>query len=290
MLNKTELTDNEIDALVQEFCAILNSDAPPGKKKELVIQDFLELHSELIPTPNLLNHRLHFNAILSQFPIDTSLVADYVYLTKSSDTWRITFVELEVPDKRFFSSNKKQVDTSSAFNKALSQIRSWQVFLEEHKDEVMRRLEPIWYPLNMRKNPVTFEFQLIIGRSAEKNSHQSKLATLKKIREESSVEIMTYDTLISYFKNGPRYKKNILALTKDKYRFKHLHVEPHHVFSYVPADSLILTSDQKAELQARGYEIEEWEAGEQLTVNGRVTKKTADGVQGKSGLSGVAEL
>ncbi|WP_169719849.1 Shedu anti-phage system protein SduA domain-containing protein [Zooshikella ganghwensis] len=290
MLTKKELTESERQTLVQDFRKILDSNTSPGKKKELVIQDYLEHHSELIPTPNLLNHGLHFNVIVSQFPLDTSLVADYVYLTKSSDTWRITFVELETPDKKIFSSNKKQVDTSSAFNKALSQVRSWQVFLGEHSCESMRRLEPILYPQKMRSNPVTFDFQLIVGRSAEKNSQTSRLATLNKIRGESGVSIMTYDTLISYFENGPRYKKNILALTKDKFRFKHLHVEPHLVFSYVPADSLILTTDQKAILKAWGYEIEKWEAGDLLTVNSRVTKKTANHALVESGLSGIADL
>jgi hypothetical protein len=282
--------DDTTETLIDDFKMILDSDAPPGKKKELVIQDFLEQHSELIPTPNLLNHRLHFNVIVSQFPLDTSLVADYVYLTKSSDTWRITFVELEVPDKRFFSANKMQADTSSAFNKALAQVRSWQVFLEEHKNETMRRLEPIWYPVNMRRNPVTFNYQLIIGRTAEKNAQQSRLATLNKIRVDAGVEIMTYDTLISYFQSGPKYKKNILALTKDKFRFKHMHVEPDDLFSYVPSDSLVLTSEQKGVLRQQGYEIDRWEAGAQLVVNGRVTRETAERVQAEKGLRGVAEL
>ena len=35
-----------------------------GEEVPEVVQDFLEAHTELIPTPNLLNHRLHFEAIV----------------------------------------------------------------------------------------------------------------------------------------------------------------------------------------------------------------------------------
>ena len=114
------------EKLEKDFIDILDSPPPMGKKKELIIHEFLESNPELIPTPNLLNHHLHFGVVISKFPLDTSLETDYVYLTKSFDTWIVTFVELEIPDKKLFTNNKKQIDTSSEFNKAIAQVRSWQ--------------------------------------------------------------------------------------------------------------------------------------------------------------------
>jgi hypothetical protein len=88
--------------LITEFTQLLDSPPPSGRQKEQVVQDFLENHSVLIPTPNRLNHQLHFDVIVSKFPLSTELITDYVYLTKSSDTWRVTFVELEMPDKKIW--------------------------------------------------------------------------------------------------------------------------------------------------------------------------------------------
>lgn len=259
--------------LEQAFITILESPASEGKKKELVVHEFMERNPELIPTPNLLNHHLHFGVVVSKFPLDTSLETDYVYLTKISDTWRVTFVELEAPDKKMFTNNKKQVDTSSDFNKAIAQVRSWQVFIEENKCEVMRRLNPIFYPIVMRRNPVEFNYQLIIGRSEEKNESPERIKILNRLRKETGIDIMTYDTLINYYRNSERYKKDILSLSKNKMKFKYTHTDSTMLFSYVSKDEFILTSKQKEYFKLKGYEIDEWEQGKSLAVNGKQTMK-----------------
>lgn len=262
------------EKLEKRFINILDSLPSEGKKKELVIHDFMENNPELIPTPNLLNHHLHFEVVVSKFPLDTSLETDYVYLTKSSDTWRVTFVELEIPEKRLFTNNKKQVDTSSDFNKAIAQVRSWQVFVEDNKNEVLRRLEPIFYPVTMRRNPVEFDYQLVIGRSEEKNGSPERIKILNRLRNETGIDIMTYDTLLNYYKNSERYKKDILSLAKNKMKFKHIHTDSTMLFSYVSKDDFILTSDQKEYFKSKGYEIDEWEKGKLLAVNGKYTMES----------------
>jgi len=276
--------------LEKNFIDILESPPPAGKKKELVVHDFIERNSELIPTPNLLNHHLHFEVVVSKFPLDTSLETDYVYLTKSSDTWRVTFVELEVPDKKLFTNNKKQIDTSSDFNKAIAQVRSWKVFVEDNKDEVMRRLEPIFYPVTMRRNPVEFNYQLIIGRSEEKNGSPERIKILNRLRKETEIDIMTYDTLLNYYKNSERYKKDILSLSKNKMKFKHIHTDSTMLFSYVSKDDFILTSEQKEYFKSKGYEIEEWEKGKSLAVNGKHTMDSWSKKTKEKGLSGALGL
>lgn len=84
--------------IIREFKLLLES----PEVNEQDCQDFLEKNSELIYTPFLLNHGLHFNSIISKFPLDTSLISDLVYLSKSSNSWNIVFVELEHPNKNFF--------------------------------------------------------------------------------------------------------------------------------------------------------------------------------------------
>ncbi len=150
-------------ALVAAFKNVLNNPPPAGRQKEQVVQDYLEQHTELIPTPNRLNHHLHFQSVVSKFPLGTELTTDYLYITKSSDTWRITLVELESPDKSIFTADTRKTTTSAEFNAALNQVRSWKHFLADNKDEVLRRLEPLLRPVNMRCNPVEFHYQLIIG-------------------------------------------------------------------------------------------------------------------------------
>lgn len=259
------------EQLERDFISILDSPPPSGKKKELIVHEFLENNPELIPTPNLLNHHLHFGVVISKFPLDTPLETDYVYLTKSSDTWRVTFVELEIPEKKLFTNNKKQVDTSSEFNKAIAQVRSWQVFIEDNKTEVLRRLEPIFHPFLMRRNPVEFNYQLIIGRSEEKNSSLERIKTLARLRKETGIDIMTYDTLLNYYRHSERYKKDIISLSKNKMKFKYIHTDSTMLFSYVSKDDFILTSEQKQHFRSEGYEIDEWEQGKLLAVNGKYT-------------------
>lgn len=220
-----------------------------------------------------MNHHLHFGVIVSKFPLDTSLETDYVYLTKSSDTWRVTFVELESSVKKNFTNNKKQVDMSSDFNKALGQVRTWRIFIEENKREVMRRLEPILYPLVMRGNPIEFNYQLIIGRSKEKNESPERIKILNSLRKETGFDIMTYDTLLNYYRNSERYKKDVISLSKNKMKFKYIHTESTMLFSYVSKDEFILTSDEKKFFKSKGYEIDEWEQGNLLVVNGKYTQK-----------------
>lgn len=264
-----ELEFNE--QLERDFISILESPPPSGKKKELIVHEFLENNPELIPTPNLLNHHLHFGVVISKFPLDTSLETDYVYLTKSSDTWIVTFVELETPEKKLFTNNKKQVDTSSELNRAIAQVRSWQVFLEDNKAEVLRRLEPIFHPFVMRQNPVEFNYQLIIGRSEEKNGSPERIKILARLRKETGIYIMTYDTLLNYYRHLERYKKDIISLSKNKMKFKYIHTDSTMLFSYISKDDFILTSEQKHHFISQGYEIDEWEQGKSLAVNGKYT-------------------
>lgn len=262
------------EALIDKFKQVLCEPAPSGRQKEQVVQDFLEKHTELIPTPNRLNHHLHFQSVVSKFPLGTELTTDYVYITKSSDVWRVTLVELESPDKRIFTSDVKKTNTSAEFNAALNQVRSWKHYLDENKAEVIRRLDPLLQPINMTRNPIEFHFQLIIGRSEDKNLSAERKKHFRGLIDETGIELLTFDQLIDWYRNDQRYKKLVLRLTGAQYAFKHMHFEPTQILSYVGPDRLSLSSDEFEHLKAAGYEMDKWSKGDLLTYNVKFAKST----------------
>lgn len=260
--------------LIEDFRTVLDNPAPAGRQKEQVVQDFLEEHTELIPTPNRLNHHLHFETVVSKFPLGTELTTDYIYLTKSSDVWRITFVELESPDKTIFTKDTKKATTSAEFNAALNQVRSWKHFLEENKQEVLRRLEPLMRPIPMQRNPVEFHFQLIIGRSEDKNLTPERKRHFRGLIEETGIDLMTFDQVIGYYEQDQRYQKLVLRITGVQYAFKHMHFEPTQILSYVGPDRLSLSSQELDRLKADGYEMDKWCKGDLLTYNRKLAGST----------------
>ena len=256
----------EVDtSLIAQLETLLTAPAPPGRQKEQVVQDFLEQHSEFIPTNNLLNHHLHFESVVSKFPLGTELTTDYIYITKSSDIWRITLVELESPEKKIFTSDTKKANTSADFNAALNQVRSWRHYLVEHRHEVLRRLEPLLHPL--AGNPVEFQYQLIIGRSANKNLSPERKQHFRGLIDETEIDILTFDQLISWYKNHDRYQKLILRLTGTQFAFKHMHFEPTQILSYMGPDRLVFNSTEITRLKEAGYEMDKWLEGELLRYN-----------------------
>ncbi len=252
--------------LVDGFLRLLSEPAPPGRKKELVIQEFLEDNTALVPTPNLLNHHLHFQCFVSQFPLDAALRTDYIYLTKSSASWRITLVEIENPDKPLYT-NTTRVTPSAHFTAAIAQVKEWQIFVENNREYVLKKLGPLLRPPGMASNPAEFNYQLVIGRSKEKNLSLQRKKHFQRIARDNGIDMMTYDGLLNYYTNGERYMKNVLLARRNGYEFKRLHVEPTHIFAYLGPDELYLVGDQRQWLIDRGYEIAKWEKGDMLSVN-----------------------
>lgn len=259
--------------LIEKFKQIIDAPQEDGTKKEQEIQNFLEDNAELIPTPHRLNHQVNLGAIISKFPLGNRYITDYVYISKSSDRWNVVFVELELPEKTMFTNAKNQVNATSKFNEALNQVRSWQTYLNNHRQEVIKQLEPLLVPPVMRRNKINFCFELIYGRSCEKNSTE-RSDYINLISEQSNIKIMTYDTLISYYESDLIIQKDIMSFKQGKYHYKKLVTKPQNVFSYIGPGELELTNEQKNVLRDDGYEIDKWCNGEMLTHNIRFTKST----------------
>jgi len=243
----------------REFLSLLND--PDASEPD--VQNYLENNTELISLPWRLNHALHQEAIISKFPLDTSIITDFAYLTKSSGEWYLVLVELEDPKKPIFKSDKQRVILSRDLAAALDQIAEWKTFADRHKDEIVRRISLLRRPLE--NNRVRIKYVLIYGRRKELTGQEriDRLASLG----EGSLKVVTYDSLLSKATPDEWWPKNVLTLTKRSLRFKYLHQLDVGVFAFNSPSEIILTTAQRKTLIAEGYDIPSWEGGKYLTLN-----------------------
>ena len=257
--------------LVAKYLALLDAPPPVGRQKEQVVQDFLEAHTDLIPLPNLLNHGLNFHSIVSKLPLGNELITDYAYLTKSSDTWRITLVELESPDKDLYTKDTRRPAKTATFNAALDQVRQWKQFLTARNAVVEQTLRPLMQPPHMRGNPIEYDFQLIIGRSSSKNLTEGRKRDFRALQQETGITVMTFDQLADWYQQGNSIKKNVLRFTSGRYEFKSIAAGPGNILAHMGPGELDLSPAVVADLAARGHDMTSWQAGELLAVNGKQT-------------------
>ena len=263
------------EELVKEFLLTLENAPPPGRQKEQTVQDFMEENSEIIPVASRLGHHVHFDLVISKYALSTELITDYCWITKQSGRWRVVLTELESPDKNIFTNDMSIPRPSASFNAALDQVRSWKLFISENKNEALRRLSPFFQPISMRENPIDFCYELIIGRSANKNATRDRKRYILDLERESGIKIMSYDTVIDSYKNHYRSKKNILKSSESRFSFKRINFDP-DIFSYFGPDFIDLSRSDIELFRSKGYEIDKWCAGQLLSSlsNGRLTHET----------------
>jgi Domain of unknown function (DUF4263) len=257
------------DQLEREFGELLKSAA----EDEHAVQRFMELNSELIMTPMLLNHGLHLDVVISQLPVSLSLKTDFAYLTKSSIAWRLVMVEIEQPSKSLFTNKDNWVTESAAFKDALAQVYTWQEELERNRSTLMSAIQPLLKPIQMRNNNLDFSYVLVIGRDNEIKSHQERRDRLAALAKKG-ILVFTYDSVLRSLKRES--PKNVLALKGRKYRMKHLHTDPGALLTYLDPTELEIESSQRDQLVAWGYDMDAWDAGEPLVVNNKLPMRALE--------------
>ncbi len=236
--------------------------------KESSYQKFLEDHPEFLVEPFLLNHQLHFGAVISQFRLDTTLTADFCYLTKSTGNWWLVLIEIERPDIPLFRNNKLQLTPTAEFSERFAQIQAWRDAAADRPQEIIRQVSAIRKPLE--DGPVEFKYVLVIGRDPTKQS--------KAIRDRfnqmngTDLRILTFDTLLRNYKEGRGRACNVLTLNKGKIRFKNLHLKPKNMLAYVPSTDLLLSAQDKHRLRRWGISVNAWERGEPESFEMRIKK------------------
>ena len=86
--------------IVERWKNILNT-----TQKEADVQEFLEKNPFMLPgLMDFHNGPIH-NMIITKFPFGPDYVADFAFITWNSMTWQFTFIEIESPHKKIFTSD-----------------------------------------------------------------------------------------------------------------------------------------------------------------------------------------
>lgn len=255
------------DELIAKFSRLI------GRRdcNEHSLQRFIECHPEFLPTPFLLNHQLHAKAIISQFRIDTTAIADFAYLTKSSVEWRLVLVELEPPSIQLFRGAPALLNTAD-FSRRIDQMSEWRDIVARSADEIADRLLPLTRPL--ARNRMKFRYHLIIGRSPKGKTDQKfndRIATLN----ETGLRISTYDTLFRHYVGGHGTVKNVLSMRKGAFALRQLNVDPEYMFQYMTRSELLLTKEQERIVSKWGYDLDAWNGGLEKRPRTRVKRNLA---------------
>lgn len=260
----------EIDEiLIDNFKKLINDD----NKNENDIQQFLEKNTELIPLPIILNHWLHFNVVISKLKLGGGYITDFAYLTKSSDIWNLVLVELEDSKKKIFLKNNENIKFSSEFNNAYDQIMEWKAYINDNKQDVLKKVDVLRKPLS--NNSVKIKYVLIIGRNKEKDNCERRRRMFAE-KSNDDIKVLTYDSLISSYERS-HYKINKLILSEWKEGFKTKFVPENfdsNIFSYLSSEHLKIKDEHIKILKKQGYLIDRWLKGKSLRINGKLDKET----------------
>jgi hypothetical protein len=214
----------------------------------------MEKNSELIPTNalGLLHHGLHFNSVVSKLPLGTTEIPDWVVLSKRSNRWLCTIIELKQPKAKFFGGAGSPA-VSRELEDALDQMRGNRRYIKEHAQAIRHMLDPLLQPPNFKNVPMRFEYVLIYGRSAEKNQGKERTEIVLEREEETDFRILSYDSEIDAYKHGQRFRKNILRPSNKGFAFKRLE-DPVGMFAFMGPQDLHLSSDELVHLRTEGHQ------------------------------------
>lgn len=186
------LMKNTLLDLENEFKDLLNKELD-----ESAYQNFLEQNTSFIPVkPYELNHGINFDLIISKMRIGDSYISDFFYLSKSSDTWNVVFIEIEKPSSKLFN---KDGSIAQDLNKGISQINDWRCFFEKDSNKnafldnaiikALRSINP-----SILDNPCVFKYILVIGRREEIYRNHIYKTKLRQL-EDSDFSIISFDSL-----------------------------------------------------------------------------------------------
>ncbi len=260
------------ESLIKLYKEVLND---PDKTEDDV-QDFLEHHTQLIPLPIMENHGLNMNTVISKFRLGNEAITDFSYLTKSSNLWQFVMIELENQHKKVFKESGDRVEFTADFNRGLDQIRSWRVYIDENREQVLRQIEKLLQPINMADNPVYFKYVLIMGRDDGESGHTEfntkRRKHLANLMENEGIKVLSYDTLYRQYINfwGVDNEKVVLSPWHEQcYSIKSIPAGKigATLFTFLSPEYLKVSAEQEKRLAKEGYEMGEWRNGFSLYIN-----------------------
>lgn len=244
-------------------------------KSENDVQKFLEEHTEFLIPSWFQNHPITMNSIISKFPIG-GRTADFAWLMSDSATWFLVLVEIESPHKKLFSSSSKHVKPSSVFEDALNQTHVWKEYFDEHPAEVRESIRPMLVPLGRERNPLKLRRVLIIGRSADHAANEARRKRMATIEEDHKIKILTYDSLLGHYRRGQGEKRCVLSPRGAGFAIKRMDAYPERTFAYLRPEQLHVPPRFIAELEAAGFQMQEWLKNKPLIFDDRWATKPED--------------
>lgn len=250
----------------QDPAAALTTMLAAGEDSESAYQTFLEERSELIPvTLDSLNHGVQWQSVISKFEITRDRVVDFAFVTKSSDTWRIVFIELERPSRTLFLTSG-YCDWHSATRGPIAQVESWKTHVDQHKSEVRESLRPLVHLGHMwDTNPIEFRYMLITGRHTGEYS-RDQASCIARLRNERGIRLLTWDSVVRHAESAERdYPLNVLVKERDTFRIKRALAHTSLFGTFLP-HQITVREEEAAAFRAAGYDIDRWLEGNRLTA------------------------
>jgi len=177
----------------ESWKSLLNRD-PAAPETE--VQKFFEEHPSLVPGalgsgacagkyPDLLG-------VIRQAPLPSydKRIPDFLWLSGNSGIVQPVLVEIEAPDKPWFTASNVQ---SYQLTQALDQIAEWKAWFNvPHNVQAFRDFYHLDRGLPRKQFAPTYV--LVFGRRAEANANAARLAKRRSLAP-ANVEIMTFDRL-----------------------------------------------------------------------------------------------
>lgn len=236
------------------------------RKTENDVQTFLEEHTEFLIPAWFQNHPIGMNCVISKFPIG-GRTADFAYLMSDSATWFLVLVEIESPHKPLFTGSSDHTKTSAKFDDALHQTHVWAEYFEEHPAEVRELIRPMLVPSGRERNTIRLRRVLIIGRSTDYEKHEARKRRISSLNEAHEIKIFTYDSLLRHYRSGHGEKRCVLSPRGSGFAIKRMDAFPQRTFAYLTPEKLKVAPRFRAELDAAGYQMNQWSAGKPLIFN-----------------------
>jgi hypothetical protein len=251
---------------------------------EQAFQTFFEQRPFALPLPFLLGHHVQFESVITKLPIDTSLVCDFCYITRHSARTQIVLIELEAPGKKIFTSDHKYLKETSELSSAKAQIATWKDFLSGNKDSLIQRLIPLLKPKPMiLSGPIDIRYVLIYGRRTEFDTDDRRTRRYRSFTE-GDTYFLTYDSVLTNLREIKNlFNLNVLRLAAQRYTFKYMHDLPTSMFGWLGPGEFFLSQKHRAKLVENHFEMDAWDSGKFLSVDGMFTSFEARMKHGSGG-------
>lgn len=239
---------------------------------ESKIQKFLELNTDFIPKKFMENHGISGNVIISKLKLGTQYETDFAFVSKCTNYWNVVLIEIEKPCKKIFTTSN---DFTAEFTHAKGQILNWKSLICQDsslKNNLVKSLDNLFFPMEMKNNPINIKYVLVYGRSEEINNEERKRLFNLENNQNPDIAIVTYDRLKTRWENQC-YSNCIIANIQQGNKLAIKYIPDidfdTSLFAYVSPSKIIIKDEDINKLKNYGYEMDEWKKDFRLKINNK---------------------